>query len=361
MARNFIEYLPENETAVDYSVYDPNQTTIGGLIQKKTGAAALDNYFSPPPVGYANPVQDTGLQSWQDVCSVNYDGDTDWVFLNRGFEQTSATLRVAAYSFNRTTGQYTYKGNSNIGNYDANLSTWSGMKAILNRYTTGTVAVSGTTVTGSGSDWINSGISYGCRIGFGSTDHNAISTWYRVSGFPQTERIGFNTNTYTTNAVAVDASGGIYVGGGFSTYTDSNGVAYTCNRIIKLNPDGSRDTSFNPVGGGGTGFNDYITQIVIDSATGKIYVIGAFTTYQGVAANRIIRLNPDGSKDTAFDNTTGFNNVVYKMIVDSSSSIYVVGSFTTWKGVTNNRIIKINSVGTKDATFDNTTGFAADA
>jgi hypothetical protein len=38
--------------------------------------------------------------------------------------------------------------------------------------------------------------------------------------------------------------------------------------------------------------------------------VGNFTTYKGVAANRIIRLNPDGSKDTDFDNSTGFSTIV---------------------------------------------------
>jgi hypothetical protein len=39
--------------------------------------------------------------------------------------------------------------------------------------------------------------------------------------------------------------------------------------------------------------------------------VGHFTTYKGVAANRIIRLNPDGSKDTDFDNSTGISGVFF--------------------------------------------------
>jgi hypothetical protein len=56
-------------------------------------------------------------------------------------------------------------------------------------------------------------------------------------------------------------------------------------------------------------FNDAVNTLLLDS-NGKLYVGGNFTTYKGETANRIIRLNPDGSKDTDFDNSTGFNNTV---------------------------------------------------
>jgi len=155
---------------------------------------------------------------------------------------------------------------------------------------------------------------------------------------------GFNNQV---NAIAIDSNGKIYVGGTFTAY---KGVTET--RIIRLNPDGSKDTAFDNT----TGFNSTVNAIAIDS-NGKIYVVGNFTTYKGVTENRIIRLNPDGSKDTAFDNTTGFNNTVSAIVIDSNGKIYVVGNFTTYKGVTNNRIIRLNADGSKDTAFDNTTGF----
>jgi uncharacterized delta-60 repeat protein len=151
----------------------------------------------------------------------------------------------------------------------------------------------------------------------------------------------------TVNAIAIDSNGKIYVGGVFTSY---KGV--TNNRIIRLNPDGSKDTGFDNT----TGFNSTVNVITIDT-NGKIYIGGAFTTYKGVTENRIIRLNPDGSKDTGFDNTTGFGNTVNAIAIDSSGKIYVGGQFTTYKGVTNNYIIRLNPDGSKDTAFDNTTGF----
>jgi len=103
--------------------------------------------------------------------------------------------------------------------------------------------------------------------------------------------------------------------------------------------NGSKDTEFdNSTGFGATS----VTTITIDS-NGKIYVGGSFTTYKGVEANYIIRLNPDGSKDTGFDNSTSFNGAVYDITIDSNGKIYVGGLFTTYKGVEANRIIRLDT------------------
>lgn len=155
---------------------------------------------------------------------------------------------------------------------------------------------------------------------------------------------GFNG---LVNCSAIASDGKIYIGGAFTTY---QGV--TANRIVRLNTDYTLDTSFNT----GTGFPGQITVITLDSA-GKLYVGGAFTTYQDVAANRIIKLNTDGSRDTSFNITTGFGSTVRAITLDSAGKIYVGGEFTTYGGSANNRIIKLNTDGTKDTSFDNATGF----
>jgi uncharacterized delta-60 repeat protein len=129
----------------------------------------------------------------------------------------------------------------------------------------------------------------------------------------------------------------------------------SANRIIRLNLDGSFDTTFNV----GTGFNSYTTGAFLDN-NGKIYVIGNFTSYNGTAANRIIRLNSDGSIDTGFDYGSGFNAVVTSLAVDYNNDIYVTGYFTTYKGESgNNRIIKILENGEKDTSFDIGSGLNA--
>jgi uncharacterized delta-60 repeat protein len=138
----------------------------------------------------------------------------------------------------------------------------------------------------------------------------------------------------------------LFVGGSFTTF---EGAAQ--NRLIMLNNKGDEYTSFDI----GTGFNGRVNVVRVD-ADGKYYVGGNFTTYQGVTANFIIRLNPDGTKDNGFDNSTGFNDQVYDVRI-VSGKIYVAGSFTSYKGTAANRIIRLNANGTKDTSFNNTTGF----
>ena len=156
---------------------------------------------------------------------------------------------------------------------------------------------------------------------------------------------GFNDIVYS---MAFQTNGKIIIAGQFTTY---NGTSR--NRIIRLNTDGSIESSFSI----GTGFgNNYVSKIAVQP-DGKILAVGAFTSYKGVTVNRIIRLNSDGSQDATFAIGTGFNNVAYTIALQSDGKYIVGGSFTTYNGITRNRIIRINSNGTDDATYGIGTGF----
>jgi uncharacterized delta-60 repeat protein len=155
---------------------------------------------------------------------------------------------------------------------------------------------------------------------------------------------GFNN---VVNAIALQPDGKILLGGYFTTY---NGP--TENKIIRLNPDGSKDNTFTT----GTGFNSGANTIVVQS-DGKILVGGEFTTYNGVTENRMIRLNADGSKDNTFTTGTSFNNGVRSIALQSDGKILVGGDFTTYNGINENKIIRLNSDGSKDNTFATGAGF----
>jgi uncharacterized delta-60 repeat protein len=155
---------------------------------------------------------------------------------------------------------------------------------------------------------------------------------------------GFNGIVYSTVA---QPDGKIIVGGDFTSYQGIN-----ANRIIRLNPDGSKDTSFNT----GTGFNNTAYYIAIQN-DGKIIVSGKFTTYQGVTENYIIRLNSDGSKDTTFISGTGTNAVIYCVAIQTDGKIILGGGFTTYQSIITNKIIRLNPNGSKDTTFNIGTGF----
>ena len=140
------------------------------------------------------------------------------------------------------------------------------------------------------------------------------------------------------------------VGGNLGSY---NGTS--ANKIIRLNPDGSIDSSFVT----GTGFNSIVEEITVQS-DGKIVVGGGFTGYNGTSANRIIRLNADGSVDTSFVSGFGFNNFVFSIIIQSDGKILVGGSFDDYNGMSENKIIRLNSDGSKDTSFVIGTGFNGD-
>jgi uncharacterized delta-60 repeat protein len=149
---------------------------------------------------------------------------------------------------------------------------------------------------------------------------------------------GFNGDVYSC---AIQFDGKIVVGGNFTSY---NGSAI--NRIIRLYSDGSIDASFNPL----SGFNGIVYSIVIQNG-GQIIAGGVFTSLNGNAVNRIARLNTDGSLDATFNIGTGFNGIVYALGIQQSGQIIAAGSFSVFNGASISSIARINLNGTLDATF----------
>ncbi len=168
---------------------------------------------------------------------------------------------------------------------------------------------------------------------------------------------GFGSGTEVLSIVpAGDGTGDIYVGGRFTTY---NGSA-NANNLIRLNPDGSIDSSFNTGIGASAGFNRYLNAIALaGDGTGDIYVGGDFTSYGGTQnINRMVRLNSDGSVDSAFNigsgATAGFLNELFSILPagDGSGDLYVGGSFSLYNGVSEvNRISRLNPDGSIDTGF----------
>jgi len=138
------------------------------------------------------------------------------------------------------------------------------------------------------------------------------------------------------------------LGGEFNSY---DGNSY--NALIRLNSDGSIDTSFVI----GTGFNGYIITLEVLS-DGKILLGGDFTSYDGNSYNALIRLNSDGSIDTSFVIGTGFiGGLVNSIKQQLDDKILVGGSFTSYDGNSYNFIIRLNSDGSIDNSFVIGTGF----
>ena len=186
------------------------------------------------------------------------------------------------------------------------------------------------------------------------------NTFYTIrANIDGTMDTSFNSNTSTAanndvNSIALQPDGKIVLGGNFTTW---NGT--TVNRIVRLNSSGTRETAFTT--NTGTGANGSVDAMAIQP-DGKIILGGGFTTFNGVTVNRIVRLNPDGTRDTAFTTNTGTasNSSVRSIAIQSDGKILVGGQFTTWNGATVNRIVRLNPDGTRDTAFTTNTGTGAD-
>lgn len=162
----------------------------------------------------------------------------------------------------------------------------------------------------------------------------------RDSGF--TLIPSFNGTIYDL-AVKNDDSA-IFVGGTFTSPS---------NRIAKILPTGSIDPSFVV----GTGFNG-ITYVVKLDSSNNVFVGGNYTTYQGTTRNRLVKINEFGAINTTFHTGfgTGFNSTVNDLVIDGND-LYVVGNFTTVNGVNSVRVAKLNATtGVPDGTFGTNVG-----
>jgi len=158
---------------------------------------------------------------------------------------------------------------------------------------------------------------------------------------------GFNNSV---NAIEIQADGKILVGGIFTSF---NGVA--ANRIVRLNSNGSLDSSFST----GTGFNASVTALCLQN-DGKLIVGGTYSSYNGFSAIKLVRLNADGTRDSAFSTVSGFSSgtdVVNTIVVQSDNKVIVGGKFTSYGASVANNIIRLNSDATYDSAFVIGSGF----
>jgi len=184
---------------------------------------------------------------------------------------------------------------------------------------------------------------------YNGTSANGIARLNTDGSLDTTFNIGTGFLTRAINSIVQQSDGKFIVGGDFTSY---NGTSI--NRIIRLNTDGSLDTTFSV----GTGFSGIVNSIILQS-DGKLVVGGNFTSYNGTSRSRLARLNTNGSLDTTFSVGTGFDNIPYSIVQQSDGKLVIGGNFTTYNGSTRNRIIRLNTNGSSDSTFSTGTGFGS--
>jgi uncharacterized delta-60 repeat protein len=145
--------------------------------------------------------------------------------------------------------------------------------------------------------------------------------------------------------LALQDDGKVLIGGNFTNY---NG--YIRNKIARINQDGTIDLSFDP----GSGFSNTLSSIkdIKIQQDGKILVAGDFTSYNGTNYSGIIRLNQDGSLDTSFIPQTGIYQFQINSVDIQADGKIIAGGPFAYIGTTNVRIVRFNIDGTIDPTFN---------
>jgi hypothetical protein len=173
-----------------------------------------------------------------------------------------------------------------------------------------------------------------------------------VSGGAFTQGTGFNAIVRTV-VMTQDGTQDLYVGGDFTTY---NGTA--ANHLIRLHPDGTVANTF------GQGFDQVILALALATdGSNALYAAGFFKQFNGQPAVPLIRLTAAGLQDATFQPTTlNFTPIAIAVTEDGSRDIYVGGNVNegvpgTPVSANNGRIARLNSDGTPDPLFSTGTGF----
>jgi uncharacterized delta-60 repeat protein len=171
--------------------------------------------------------------------------------------------------------------------------------------------------------------------------------------------IGTGADT-TLSSVILQADGKmVLIAEPFATiFSSFNGTSVP--RLVRLNADGTIDATFLANIGTGVSETGSGTAIygIIQQSDGKLLIGGGFTQFNGASVGRLIRLNSNGTRDTAFSAThgSGFSNIVNRTIAQPDGKIIVLGTFTSFNGITANRILRLNSDGSRDVLFSTNTG-----
>ena len=161
-----------------------------------------------------------------------------------------------------------------------------------------------------------------------------------------------NSEAYDLANFLQDSQGRIYIVGNLKQYNGVN-VPY----FARISNSGALDTAF--MTSVGTGFNFYTQRVQFNYAKTKIYVTGGFTKYKGVTANRMARLNLDGTHDTTFTSKSnvGPEDHLLGLVCFQDESVLLVGGFGDFNGTTQyGGMVKLLSSGLVDPAYVNNGG-----
>ena len=180
MSKQAVEFLFQGATT-ELPAYDSTKTNLGYIVSQFNQGSNPENKFAGPmPVAIGRPMEASTAIPCMFPCAIDNGSGKQQVFFADN-AAAAATRRVVLYEYDLTLGTFTWKGFTTITFPSATNFTIKGFRVVRYPYSTGTVGVSGTAVTGTGTAWKTYGVSAGARIGFGSTNPALITTWYEIA------------------------------------------------------------------------------------------------------------------------------------------------------------------------------------
>ena len=152
----------------------------------------------------------------------------------------------------------------------------------------------------------------------------------------------FSWSSYPVSALVVQPDGKIIVSGHSASVNDTNRTG-----VVRLNGNGTRDTTFNP------GIGTYAWVASLASQTdGKLLMAGSFGIVNGTYRTGILRLAANGGFDNTFNAATGPTASVSAFALQPDGKVIIGGSFTNVNGTNSSAVARLNSNGSFDNSFN---------
>ena len=137
----------------------------------------------------------------------------------------------------------------------------------------------------------------------------------------------------SVNTIALTAGGQAVIGGAFQTV---NGTGR--NYIAQLTTTGALDGTFDP----GAGMDAFVSAVAVQG-NGRVVVGGGFGLVNNQVRGHVARLNANGSLDPQINFGTGTEDVVNTVLVESYDDRLILGGqFTNYNGTVVDRLVRIN-------------------
>lgn len=167
-------------------------------------------------------------------------------------------------------------------------------------------------------------------------------------------------------ALAVQRDGRVLIAGSFASVAGTPRAG-----LARMNADGSLDASFAPGAGIQSTNGPAFARVLLPARAEGIWVAGAFTHYDEFYSPHLIKLLPDGRRDTNFISPfrgpnispwprppAGASSAVYSLVEQPDGGVVAAGSFNlppTWPSInyTTASVVRMHPQGALDLTFTN--------